>query len=476
MLIPQGIMIGPIHFVGIGGIGMSGIAEVLHNTGYQVQGSDSILGPNINRLSRQGIKISIGHKKENIDNAEILVVSTAIDQNNVECIAARAKNIPIICRAEMLAGLMRRRQSIAVSGTHGKTTTTSLIAALLDTGGLDPTVINGGIINSYGTNARTGTGEWIVVEADESDGSFLKLPADIVVVTNIDPEHLDYYGNFDAIRSAFYQFIENIPFYGFGVVCLDHPEIVALLSQINNRKIITYGQHHQADIRYSNIKKFSGHSVFDITVQGNLTKTPIEIKNLVLPMIGKHNVSNASAAIAVAYRLGLSPEDISKGLASFSGVKRRFTLVGVWNDVHVFDDYGHHPVEIASVLSAAREVCHGKIIAIHQPHRYTRVSTLFNQFSTCFSDADTVLISPLYSAGEKIIQGISSQSLVEKIKENGHPMACYVSSFDHLVSSILDVAKPGDVVIFLGAGNITQWASSLIQELELVNQHNVCVI
>ncbi|RPD37220.1 UDP-N-acetylmuramate--L-alanine ligase [Candidatus Liberibacter solanacearum] len=475
MLIPQGV--GSIHFVGIGGIGMSGIAEVLHNTGYQVQGSDVILGSNVQRLHKQGIKVSIGHKEENIGNAEILVVSTAIDKDNVECVAARERNIPIIYRSEMLAGLMRARKSISVSGTHGKTTTTSLIAALLEQGNLDPTVINGGIVNSYGTNARIGTGEWIVVEADESDGTFIKLPSDIVVVTNIDPEHLDYYSDFDAIRAAFYKFIDNIPFYGFAVVCLDHPEVLSLVARIQNRKIITYGQHPQADVCYSNIRKYSGRSIFDVTLQGSLTQTPIEIKDLVLPLIGNYNISNASAAIAIAHRLGLSSEDIAKGLAGFSGIKRRFTLIGIWNDVHIFDDYGHHPVEISAVLSAVRQICPGKVIAIHQPHRYTRLSTLFDQFSKCFVDSDTVLISPVYAAGEKVISGFSSQELVQKIKESGHPEAYYLDSFDHLVSKILDVVEPGDFIIFFGAGNITQWAASLIGELELVTeQKNVCMM
>lgn len=467
---------GPIHFVGIGGIGMSGIAEVLHNTGHQVQGSDVILGPNVQRLHKQGIKVSIGHKVENIDNAEILVLSTAIDKDNVECIAARERNIPIIFRSEMLAGLMRCRKSISVSGTHGKTTTTSLIAALLEQGKFDPTVINGGIINSYGTNARIGTSEWIVVEADESDGTFIRLPSDIVVVTNIDPEHLDYYGDFNAIRAAFYKFIDNIPFYGFAVVCMDHPEVRSLIARIQNRKIITYGRHPQADIRYSNIRKYSGRSIFDVSVQGNVTKDLTVIKDLSLPLIGEHNISNACASIAVAYKLGLSSEDVKKGLASFSGIKRRFTLVGVWNDVHVFDDYGHHPIEISSVLAAVRQICPRKIIAIHQPHRYSRLSTLFDQFSSCFGDADIVLISPVYSAGEKEIPGFSSPELVKNIKLQGHPQAYYMDSFDHLVSKILAIAEPGDFIIFFGAGNITQWAASLIGELELVTPQNVCMM
>ncbi|MBA5724052.1 UDP-N-acetylmuramate--L-alanine ligase [Candidatus Liberibacter sp.] len=476
MQIPQ--LMGPIHFIGIGGIGMSGIAEVLHNTGYQIQGSDKIMSQNIQRLRKQGIKVFIGHKAENIMDAEVIVVSTAINKDNLECIAARKKNLPIICRAEMLAGLMRFRKSIAIAGTHGKTTTTSLIATLLDIGNMDPTVINGGIINSYGTNARRGTGEWMVVEADESDGSFLKLSSDIAVITNIDPEHLDYYGTFDAVRSAFYNFIDNMPFYGFGVVCLDHPEVLSLVKKVKNRKIITYGQDPQADVCYSNVRKYSERSVFDVTLRGHEDESPVEIKNIILPMIGNHNVSNATAAIAVASKLGLSPEDISKGLSSFSGVKRRFTLLGIWNDVHIFDDYGHHPVEISSVLSAAREVCPGNIIAIHQPHRYSRLSSLFDQFSNCFSHASNVLISPVYAAGEKPIEGFDSQALVAKINDNkhGNTRAYYLHSFDHLVSQVVNIAKPGDFVIFLGAGNITQWATSFVKELEFVTQNSVCTI
>ncbi|MBY7649859.1 MAG: UDP-N-acetylmuramate--L-alanine ligase [Candidatus Liberibacter europaeus] len=457
---------GSIHFIGIGGIGMSGIAEVLHNTGYQVQGSDIVLGSNVNRLLEQGIKISIGHKAENIENSEVIVTSTAIDYNNPECIAAREKNIPIIRRAEILAGIMRFRRSISIGGTHGKTTTTSIIASLLDMGNLSPTVINGGVINAYGTNARIGTGEWIVVEADESDGSFLKLLSDIIVVTNIDPEHLDYYGDFDAIRSAFSQFISNIPFYGFAVVCFDHPEIRSIINHIKDRKIITYGQDSQADIHYYNIKKFSDRTVFDINIRGNLIKNSVEIKDLVLPMIGTHNVANAAAAIAVAYKLGLSPQDIANGLAIFAGVKRRFTSIGIWKDVHFFDDYGHHPVEISSVLSAAREVCTGKIIAIHQPHRYSRLFTLLDQFATCFSDADTVFISPVYEAGEKVIEGISSQKLVEKISENGHPSVYHLDCFDFLIPQILEITMPGDFVIFLGAGSITRLAYSIFDKLQ----------
>ncbi|MEG8098883.1 UDP-N-acetylmuramate--L-alanine ligase [Candidatus Liberibacter brunswickensis] len=474
MINPQGI--GPIHFVGIGGIGMSGIAEVLHNTGHKVQGSDVIISPNVQRLRKQGINVFIGHSVANIDHAEILVVSTAIDKDNVECIAARKRNIPVIFRSEMLAGLMRCRKSISVSGTHGKTTTTSLIAALLEQGKFDPTVINGGIINSYGTNTRIGTSEWIVVEADESDGTFIRLPSDIVVVTNIDPEHLDYYGDFDAIRDAFYKFIDNIPFYGFAVVCIDHPEILSLVERIQNRKIITYGSYSQADIKYSNIRRFSNRSIFDVNVQGALAKDPFIIQDISLPLIGEHNISNACASIAVAHKLGLASEDIVRGLSSFSGIKRRFTLVGIWNNVHIFDDYGHHPIEISSVLSAVRQICPRKIIAIHQPHRYSRLSSLFDQFSTCFGDADTVLISPVYSAGEEKIDGFSSPELVKNIISKGHQQAYYMDSFDHLVAKILDVAESGDFIIFFGAGNITQWATSLIGELGLVTQQNVCMM
>jgi UDP-N-acetylmuramate--alanine ligase len=464
MKLPKAI--GLVHFIGIGGIGMSGIAEVLHNLGHRVQGSDQSESANVQRLRDKGIPVHIGHKAENLGDAEVVVVSTAIKKSNPELVAAREKLLPVVRRAEMLAELMRFRNAIAIGGTHGKTTTTSLVATLLEAGGLDPTVINGGIINAYGTNARMGAGEWMVVEADESDGTFLKLPADVAVVTNIDPEHLDHYGNFDAVRAAFRQFVENVPFYGFGVMCIDHPEVQALVGRIEDRKVITYGENPQADVRFSNVRIDGTRSLFDIEIRRRRTGKVIQIKDLVMPMPGRHNISNATAAVAVANRLGISSEAIAKGLASFGGVKRRFTLTGEWNGVKVFDDYGHHPVEIKAVLKAAREACKGRIIAVHQPHRYTRLSSLFEEFAACFNDADSIFLAPVYAAGEDPIEGVDSQTLVSRIKAGGHRDARYLSSQEDLAAMVAEIARPGDFVVLLGAGSITYWAASLPKELE----------
>jgi UDP-N-acetylmuramate--alanine ligase len=467
MKMPQSI--GLVHFIGIGGIGMSGIAEVLHNLGYRVQGSDQADSANVQRLREKGIEVFVGHKPENLGEAEVIVVSTAIKQNNPELIAAREKLLPIVRRAEMLAELMRFRNAIAIGGTHGKTTTTSMVAALLDAGQMDPTVINGGIINAYGTNARMGAGDWMVVEADESDGTFLKLPADVAVVTNIDPEHLDHYGTFDAARAAFRQFVENVPFYGFGVLCLDHPEVQALVSRIEDRKVVTYGENPQADVRFSNVRIDGTKSIFDVEIRRRRTGRVFNFKDLVLPMPGRHNISNACAAITVANRLGISEEAIRKGLSSFGGVKRRFTLTGTWNGVQVFDDYGHHPVEIKAVLKAAREACSGRIIAVHQPHRFSRLSSLFDDFANCFNDANSIFISPVYAAGEDPIEGFDSETLVSRIKSGGHRDAHYLASPDQLASSISAIAQPGDFVVLLGAGNITHWAAALPKELEALS-------
>ena len=458
--------IGLVHFIGIGGIGMSGIAEVLHNLGHRVQGSDQADSANVQRLRAKGIDVFVGHTAENLGDAEVVVVSTAIRKNNPELVAAREKLLPVVRRAEMLAELMRFRNAIAIGGTHGKTTTTSMVGTLLEAGGLDPTVINGGIINAYGTNARMGEGEWMVVEADESDGTFLKLPADVAVVTNIDPEHLDHYGNFDAVRAAFRQFVENVPFYGFGVMCVDHPEVQRLVAQIEDRKVITYGENPQADARFMNVRMQGTKSTFDVEIRRRRTGQVFVMKDLVLPMPGRHNVSNATAAVAVANRLGISTEDIRKGLASFGGVKRRFTLTGEWNGVQVFDDYGHHPVEITAVLKAAREASGGRIIAVHQPHRYSRLSSLMAEFAGCFNDADTILIAPVYAAGEDPIEGADSPSLVSRIKAAGHRDARFLEKPADLAPLVAGIAQPGDFVVLLGAGNITQWAAALPGELE----------
>ncbi|MBX5157769.1 MULTISPECIES: UDP-N-acetylmuramate--L-alanine ligase [unclassified Rhizobium] len=464
MKLPKAI--GLVHFIGIGGIGMSGIAEVLHNLGHKVQGSDQADSANVQRLRDKGIEVFVGHRAENLGEAEVVVVSTAIKKSNPELIAAREKLLPVVRRAEMLAELMRFRNAIAIGGTHGKTTTTSLVATLLEAGGLDPTVINGGIINAYGTNARMGEGEWMVVEADESDGTFLKLPADVAVITNIDPEHLDHYGNFDAVRAAFRQFVENVPFYGFGVMCLDHPEVQSLVGRIEDRKIITYGENPQADVRFTNVRIDGTRSIFDVEIRRRRTGQVIELKGLVMPMPGRHNISNATAAIAVANRLGISSADIAKGLASFGGVKRRFTLTGEWNGVQVFDDYGHHPVEIKAVLRAARESCKGRVIAVHQPHRYSRLASLFEEFAACFNDADSIFLAPVYAAGEDPIAGIDSVSLVSRIKSGGHRDARFLTSAELLPQMVAEVAKPGDFVVLLGAGSITSWAAALPTQLE----------
>lgn len=457
--------IGLIHFIGIGGIGMSGIAEALHNLGYKVQGSDQANNANVERLRSKNINVFIGHDPKNLGNAEVVVISTAIKPDNPELKVAKDKLLPIVRRAEMLAELMRFRQAIAVGGTHGKTTTTSMVAALMDAGGFDPTVINGGIINAYDSNARMGGGDWMVVEADESDGTFLKLPADVVVVTNIDPEHLDHYGSFDAVRQAFLRFVENVPFYGFGVLCTDHPEVQTLVAKIDDRRIVTYGENPQADVRFVQRGNDGVKTFFDVFIRSRRTGTMIELNNLVLPMPGRHNISNATAAIAVAHELGVADEAITRGLASFGGVKRRFTLTGSWNGVEIFDDYGHHPVEIRAVLKAARSSVKGKLIAIAQPHRYSRVHDLFNEFATCFNDADTIMVAPIYPAGEDPIEGVDSAALVERIKTAGHRDARLISSPDEIAALIAKIAHPGDCVVFLGAGNITQWAYALPKEL-----------
>ena len=412
--------IGPVHFVGIGGIGMSGIAEVLANLGYTVTGSDVSDSANVKRLRDLGIAVFIGHKAENIDGADVVVVSSAIKRDNPELIAARAKRLPVVRRAEMLAELMRLKSCVAIAGTHGKTTTTSLVAALLDAGGLDPTVINGGIINAYGTNARLGAGDWMVVEADESDGTFLKLPADVAVVTNIDPEHLDHFHTYDAVQEAFRAFVENIPFYGFAVMCTDHPVVQTLVGKLTDRRIITYGENPQADVRLADIAHANGAQQFTVQFRDRAGETTHAIEKLALPMPGRHNALNAIAAIAVAEALGVKDDMIRKALASFGGVKRRFTRVGTWNGAVIIDDYGHHPVEIAAVLRAARESAKGQVIAVMQPHRFTRLHDLFEQFCTCFNDADVVIVAPVYPAGEAPIPGADRDALVAGLRARGH--------------------------------------------------------
>jgi UDP-N-acetylmuramate--alanine ligase len=457
--------IGPIHFIGIGGIGMSGIAEVLANLGYIVRGSDIAESANVKRLGDKGIAIAIGHKAENIEGADVLVVSSAIKRDNPELIAARANRLPVVRRAEMLAELMRLKRCVAIAGTHGKTTTTSLVAALLEAGHFDPTVINGGIINAYGTNARLGAGEWMVVEADESDGTFLKLPADVAVVTNVDPEHLDHFHTFEAVKDAFQAFVENVPFYGFAVMCTDHSDVQALVGRIEDRRIITYGENPQADVRLGNLDHANGRSRFSIVFRDRTGSEVHTIDDLTLPMPGRHNALNATAAIAVARELGVADNLIRKALAEFGGVKRRFTKTGEWDGVTVIDDYGHHPVEIAAVLKAARESTKGQVIAVMQPHRYTRLHSLFEPFSACFNDADSVIIAHVYPAGEQPIAGADRDSLIAGMRARGHRHVIALDDPKQLAPIVKTLAKPGDFVVCLGAGSITQWAYALPGEL-----------
>ena len=462
--------LGPVHFVGIGGIGMSGIAEIMLKIGYSVQGSDAKASANTERLEKLGARVFIGHDATHIgDGVSAVVYSTAVKPTNPEMMVARERRIPLVRRAEMLAELMRLQFSIAVGGTHGKTTTTSMVAAILDAGGLDPTVVNGGIINAYGTNAKVGDGDWIVVEADESDGSFLRLKSTVAIVTNIDPEHLDHYGDFDGVRKAFVDFVENIPFYGFAAVCLDHPEVQRLVASIDNRRLVTYGVNPQAMVRADNVEMKPDGCRFDVLIQPQglaALDEPIRIEGLHLPMAGWHNVSNALAAIAVARELDVSDEAIKSGLAGFGGVRRRFTTTGVVGGVRIVDDYGHHPVEIAAVLKAARQVAEGRVIAVVQPHRFTRLESLMEEFSTCFSDADAVFVADVYAAGETPIEGIDKEALVEGIRRFGHRSVQPLESVEALPGVIAAEAKDGDLVVLLGAGDITQWAYALPGQLE----------
>lgn len=465
--------IGTVHFVGIGGIGMSGIAEVMHNLGYQVQGSDIADSYVIDGLRKRGIKVMIGHSADNLGDAAVVVTSTAVKAGNPERDAALERRIPLVRRAEMLAELMRLKNTVAVAGTHGKTTTTSLIAAMLDHGGIDPTVINGGIINSYGSNARLGASDWMIVEADESDGSFLRLDGTLAVVTNIDPEHLDHYGDFDAIKNAFVEFVENVPFYGAAIMCLDHPEVQAILPKIRDRRIITYGFSAQADIRGENVTPYPGGNCFDVTVRARDGSQRI-IADVKLPMPGRHNVQNALAAIAVGLEMGMTDDDVAHGFDKFGGVKRRFTKVGEValpnGIVTIIDDYGHHPVEIRAVLSAAREGAQGRVIAIAQPHRYTRLRDHMDDFQQAFNDADMVFISPVYAAGELPIDGIDADALVHGIKARGHRSAATVASAEDLAQKLADVVQPNDMVVCLGAGDITKWAAGLADAISAVRK------
>ncbi|MBR4126007.1 MAG: UDP-N-acetylmuramate--L-alanine ligase [Alphaproteobacteria bacterium] len=459
--------IGTLHFIGIGGSGMSCIAELMHNLGYSVRGSDIAENTNVKRLKALGISITVGHKAENVEGADVVVVSSAINMENVEIKEARLRRIPVVRRAEMLAELMRLKWSIAVGGTHGKTTTTSMIGLIMQTAGLDPTVANGGIINAYGTNARLGKGEWLVAEADESDGSFLKLPATAVIVTNMDPEHLNYYGTYDKMKDAYRTFVQNIPFYGFACLCVDHPEVQRLISQISDRRIITYGFTPQAEVTAQNIHAEPGLITFDVVVAESLSPTgeQLRMSGFSLPVYGRHNVLNALAAIGVGLRLGISEENMKKALAGFTGVQRRFTKTGEANGVTIIDDYGHHPIEIASTLRAARDVAPKKVIAVFQPHRYTRVADLFEMFCTAFNDADCVIVADVYAAGEKEIPAANKEALVEGLRAHGHRHVIALNKREDLAGIIKQEASVGDIVICLGAGSISSWAKALPEEL-----------
>jgi len=452
--------IGTIHFVGIGGIGMSGIAEVMANLGYSVQGSDIAESYVVEGLRKRGIKVMIGHAAENVGDAAVVVTSTAVKRENPEVVAALEARIPVVRRAEMLAELMRLKSTVAIAGTHGKTTTTSMVAALLDAGGVDPTVINGGIINSYGSNARLGASDWMVVEADESDGSFLRLDGTIAVVTNIDPEHLDHYGSFDKVKSSFVEFIENVPFYGAAVLCIDHPVVQAIIPKVRDRRVITYGFSAQADVRGEAVTPYPGGNRFTAVLRqrdGSFRR----IEGIELPMPGRHNVQNALAAVAVAVEMGVSEEIIRTGFAKFGGVKRRFTKVGEVDGVTIIDDYGHHPVEIRAVLAAAREGVQNRVIAVVQPHRFTRLRDHMDDFAAAFNDADIVYAAPVYPAGEAPIEGVDSAALVAGIKDRGHRSAHLIAGAEALAQALAAQVQPGDMVVCLGAGDITKWAAGL---------------
>ena len=461
--LPLGI--GTIHFVGIGGIGMSGIAEVLHTLGYAVQGSDIADSANVRRLKESGIPVAIGHDAANVSNAQVVVTSTAVRADNPEVLAARKRLVPVVRRAEMLAELMRLRWAIAVGGTHGKTTTTSLVACVLEAAGLDPTVINGGIINAYGSNTRLGEGEWMVVEADESDGSFLRLPATIAIVTNIDPEHLDHWGTAEAMQHGFDQFVANVPFYGFAVLCIDHPGVQAMIPRLSDRRIVTYGFSPQADIRAERLVSDKLGATFEVVHTDRARNVSRRMGPFRLPMLGSHNVQNALAAIAVAIEMEVDDATLRSAFATFKGVKRRFTKTGETGGITVIDDYGHHPVEIAAVLKAARQAGARDVIAVVQPHRYSRLDSLFPEFCTCMNDAGTVIVADIYAAGEAPIPGINRDALVDGLRASGHRSVVPLPAPEHLAEMVHAIAKPGDFVICLGAGNITQWAAALPEQL-----------
>ncbi|MCP9222535.1 UDP-N-acetylmuramate--L-alanine ligase [Erythrobacter sp. LQ02-29] len=457
--------IGMIHFVGIGGIGMSGIAEVMHNLGYQVQGSDLSESQTVERLRARGIEVMIGHVAENVEGASVVVTSTAVKRTNPEVAAALEHRVPVVRRAEMLAELMRLKSTVAIAGTHGKTTTTSMIAALLDAGGIDPTVINGGIIEQYGSNARLGDSDWMVVEADESDGSFLRLDGTIAVVTNIDPEHLDHYGDFEGVKRAFVDFIHNVPFYGAAILCIDHPEVQAVIGKVRDRRVVTYGFSLQADICGINVQPHKGGSRFDVIVRQR-GEQDRRIEDVELPMPGRHNVQNALAAIAVSIEMGCGDGVIRDGFGQFGGVRRRFTRVGTVGGATVIDDYAHHPVEIRAVLAAARESTGNRVLAVMQPHRYSRLGDLMEDFQNCFNDADRVYVTPVYAAGEDPVDGVDAETLVGGLQLRGHRNARTVRDQGDLAQALAQDIEEGDLIVCLGAGDITKWAAGLPEAIE----------
>ena len=459
------LSIGPIHFVGIGGIGMSGIAQVLHNLGYTVQGSDIAESANVARLRESGIPVMVGHEAANLGAAQVVVTSTAVKRDNPEVQAARARLIPVVRRAEMLAELMRLKWAVAIGGTHGKTTTTSLVACVLEAARLDPTVINGGIINAYGTNTRLGSGDWMVVEADESDGSFLKLPAVVAVVTNMDPEHLDHWGTEESMKEGYAQFVGNIPFYGFAVLCADHPEVQAMIPRLSDRRIITYGFSPQADVRAEKLIMDRMGATFEVAVRDRATGRSRTLKPMRLPMLGQHNVQNALAAIAIGIEMDIDEDTLRTALLGFKGVKRRFTRTGDAGGITVIDDYGHHPVEIAAVLKAARQAGARDVVAVVQPHRYTRLASLFEDFCTCMNDAGTVIVADVYAAGETPMPGYDRDALVEGLRARGHRSVVPLPGPDSLAEMVNAIAKSGDYVVCLGAGTITNWAHALPEQL-----------
>jgi UDP-N-acetylmuramate--alanine ligase len=460
------LSIGAIHFIGIGGIGMSGIAEIMHNLGYKVQGSDAVDSTNVRRLRAMGMSIAVGHAAQNLKDAHAVVYSSAVKPGNVEFEEARRLNLPLVRRAEMLAEIMRLKSCVAIAGTNGKTTTTTMVAALLDAGGLDPTVVNGGIINAYGTNARLGAGDWVVVEADESDGTFLRLPATVAVVTNADPDHLDYYGTFDRMRDAFQRFVENVPFYGFAVLCIDHPEVQAMVGRIEDRRIVTYGMSPQADIRATNVSYSEGASHYDVIITDRRRNTETRIEQMCLPMPGEHNIQNSLAAITVARELGVGDATIKEALRKFAGVGRRFSKVGEWNGMAIIDDYAHNPFKIAAALKAARQAYSGPVIAVVQPHRYTRLRDTWEQFCSCLNDADVAIIAPVYPAGEQPIEGFDRDSYADALRSHGHRNVLTIDGGMDIAALVAPLAKEGGAIVLLGAGSISHWAHALQGQLE----------